>query len=434
MSDIAIKVEGLGKRYRIGANQQAYKTLREKLTQTAATPFRAFQSLAGRNGHRSANGHKSKAEMIWALKDVSFEIKRGEVVGIIGRNGAGKSTLLKILSRITDPTEGYADITGRIASLLEVGTGFQPELTGRENIYLNGSILGMKHAEIRRKFDEIVAFAEVEKFIDTPVKHYSSGMYVRLAFGVAAHLDPEIMLVDEVLAVGDVDFQKKCVNSMQSVSDSGRTVLLVSHNLALIESLCQRAVLLDQGEVSSAGPTAEVIAEYLSRSQFCESENLTDHPRNEARSSAWFSRIQILNRQGESSREFRAGEEMAVKLGVAVQSPILQPWIGIRLRTPADQLICHIANREAGYQLPPISSASEIECQISSLNLLPGRYIVDLVLADMLNRDYDKISGAAYFDVRESDVLQSGMPMNQAYGLVFFPSKWKLVDVSERLG
>jgi len=171
MSDIAIKAEGLGKRYRIGANQQAYKTLKDKLTQTAATPFRALQTRAGRNGHSSSNGHKSKAE-IWALKDVSFEIKRGEVVGIIGRNGAGKSTLLKILSRITEPTEGYADITGRIASLLEVGTGFQPELTGRENVYLNGSILGMKHAEIRRKFDEIVSFAEVEKFIDTPVKHY----------------------------------------------------------------------------------------------------------------------------------------------------------------------------------------------------------------------------------------------------------------------
>src|SRR6266404_945737 len=229
MSDIAIKVEGLSKRYRIGANQQSYKTLKEKLTQTVATPFRALQSLAGRNGHGSANGHKSKAE-IWALKDVSFEIKRGEVVGIIGRNGAGKSTLLKILSRITEPTEGYADITGRIASLLEVGTGFQPELTGRENIYLNGSILGMKRAEIRRRFDEIVAFAEVEKFIDTPVKHYSSGMYVRLAF-----------------AVGDIAFQKKCLGKMGDVAQEGRTVLFVSHNMSAIQNLCGRCFLLDEG-------------------------------------------------------------------------------------------------------------------------------------------------------------------------------------------
>ena len=439
MSDIAIKVEGLGKRYRIGANQQAYKTLKEKLNETAATPFRALRSLGGRNGHssvghangHSANGHSngraSKAPTIWAVKDVSFEINRGEVVGIIGRNGAGKSTLLKILSRITDPTEGYADIHGRIASLLEVGTGFQPELSGRENIYLNGSILGMKHAEIRRKFDEIVAFAEVEKFIDTPVKHYSSGMYVRLAFAVAAHLEPEILLVDEVLAVGDVDFQKKCLGSMQSVADSGRTVLLVSHNMALIESLCKRAILLDQGRVSSSGPTTEVIADYLSKAKLCESEELTNHPRKQARSTAWFSSIQILNRAGESSRDFRAGDELTVKLGIEAGQPILQPWIGIRLRTPTDQLICHIANREAGYQLPALSGSSEIQCQLSGLNLLPGRYIVDLVLADMLNREYDNVSGAAYFDVRESDVFQSGMPMGQAYGLVFFPSEWKLV-------
>jgi lipopolysaccharide transport system ATP-binding protein len=434
MSDIAIKVEGLSKRYRIGAQQLGYKTLKEKLTQTAATPFRALKSLAGRNGHNSSNRHKSKAEMIWALKDVSFEIKRGEVVGVIGRNGAGKSTLLKILSRITEPTEGYADITGRIASLLEVGTGFQPELTGRENIFLNGSILGMKRAEIIKRFDEIVAFAEVEKFIDTPVKHYSSGMYVRLAFGVAAHLDPEILLVDEVLAVGDVDFQKKCVGSMQSVADSGRTVLLVSHNVALIESLCHRVILLEEGQISSNGPTAEVISDYLSKFQLGASEDLTDHPRKGSKSTAWFSSIQILDNQGQSCREFRAGDELAIKLRVAVESPILQPWIGIRFRTPTDQLICHIANREAGYQLPAISSASEIQCQVSSLNLLPGRYIVDLVLADMLNRHYDQISGAAYFDVREADVWQSGMPMNQAYGLVFFPSQWKLVEMSKHDG
>src|SRR6266478_636505 len=235
MSDIAIKVEGLSKRYRIGANQQSYRTLKEKLTQTAATPFRALQSLAGRNGHSSSNGYESKAE-IWALKDVSFEIKRGEVVGIIGRNGAGKSTLLKILSRITEPTEGRVVLGGRVASLLEVGTGFHPELTGRENIFLNGAILGMTRREIARKFDEIVAFAEVEKFLDTPVKRYSSGMYVRLAFAVAAHLEPEILIVDEVLAVGDVRFQKKCLGKMQDVSkNQGRTVLFVSHNMDAIQ-------------------------------------------------------------------------------------------------------------------------------------------------------------------------------------------------------
>ena len=265
MSDVAIKVEGLGKRYCIGANQQAYKTLKEKLSHAAATPFRALRSLVGGNGNNSSNGQQSKARTIWALKDVSFEIKRGEVVGIIGRNGAGKSTLLKILSRITEPTEGYADITGRIASLLEVGTGFQPELTGRENIFLNGSILGMKHVEIKKKFDEIVAFAEVEKFIDTPVKHYSSGMYVRLAFGVAAHLDPEILLVDEVLAVGDAAFQKKCLGKMGDVAKQGRTILFVSHNMNALESICSSAFLLSEGRVVDEGKASRVVRSYLGK-------------------------------------------------------------------------------------------------------------------------------------------------------------------------
>src|SRR5947199_2888083 len=233
MFETAIKVEGLGKRYRIGANQQAYKTLKEKLNATAAAPFRAARHLltGNGNGHSQSAIRNLKSETIWALKDVSFEIKRGEVVGIVGRNGAGKSTLLKILSRITEPTEGCADIYGRVGSLLEVGTGFHPELTGRENIYLNGTILGMKRIEIERKFDEIVAFAEIEKFIDTPVKHYSSGMYVRLAFAVAAHLEPEILVVDEVLAVGDVDFQEKCLGRMGEVAHRGTTVLFVSHNM-----------------------------------------------------------------------------------------------------------------------------------------------------------------------------------------------------------
>src|SRR6266446_1905229 len=229
MNDTAIKVEGLSKRYRIGAQQQAYRTLREKLNSTALAPFKGAKSILNRNdnGNSKSAVRKSKSETFWALKDVSFEVKQGEVVGIIGRNGAGKSTLLKVLSRITEPTEGYADIHGRVGSLLEVGTGFQPELTGRENIFLNGSILGMKHAEIKKKFDEMVTFAEIEKFIDTPVKHYSSGMYVRLAFAVAAHLDPEILLVDEVLAVGDAAFRKKCLGKMDDVARQGRTVLFV---------------------------------------------------------------------------------------------------------------------------------------------------------------------------------------------------------------
>jgi lipopolysaccharide transport system ATP-binding protein len=251
MCETSIRVEGLGKRYRIGALQQRHDTLRDALAGTVRGLARRGTAAGGSD------------ESIWALKDVSFELKRGEVVGIIGRNGAGKSTLLKILSRITRPTEGYAEVAGRVGSLLEVGTGFHPELTGRENIYLNGAILGMRKTEIERKFDEIVAFAEVESFLDTPVKHYSSGMYVRLAFAVAAHLEPEILLVDEVLAVGDVAFQKKCLGKMGEVTGEGRTVLFVSHNMVSVQSLCRRAFWLDRGAVAQVGPVPAVIGSYL---------------------------------------------------------------------------------------------------------------------------------------------------------------------------
>ena len=259
MTDIAIRVEGLSKRFRIGT-QNRNRTFREMLNDAALTPFRAARSLASGNGQKKGQS----AETIWALSDISFAVKPGEVVGIIGRNGAGKSTLLKILSRITEPTNGYADIHGRIGSLLEVGTGFHPELTGRENIYLNGSILGMKRAEIGQKFDGIIAFAEIERFIDTAVKHYSSGMYLRLAFAVAAHLEPEILIVDEVLAVGDASFQRKCLDKMQEVGKVGRTVLFVSHSMPAITRLCPRTILLDGGRVISDGPSSQVVGAYLS--------------------------------------------------------------------------------------------------------------------------------------------------------------------------
>jgi lipopolysaccharide transport system ATP-binding protein len=247
-----IKAERISKQYRIGAREAGYSTVREALI----TTLHASAKLLRRNG-------RSENETIWALRDVSFEVNPGEVVGIIGRNGAGKSTLLKILSRITEPSNGRAEIYGRVGSLLEVGTGFHPELTGRENIYLNGAILGMSKAEIERKFDEIVNFAELEKFIDTPVKRYSSGMYLRLAFAVAAHLEPEILIVDEVLAVGDAAFQQKCLSKMQDVSSRGRTVLFVSHNMGAISRLCQRCILLDQGRVLEIGPTSKVVQTYM---------------------------------------------------------------------------------------------------------------------------------------------------------------------------
>ncbi len=276
MSDIAIKVEGLSKQYRIG-ERESYKALRDVITDAASAPFRRLRS-AFRNGngstaaadsslithHSSLITHDSSLKnSFWALDDVSFEVKRGEVVGIIGRNGAGKSTLLKILSRITKPTRGHATIHGRVGSLLEVGTGFHPELTGRENIYLNAAVLGMRKAEVAKKFDEIVAFAEVDRFIDTPVKRYSSGMYVRLAFAVAAHLEPEIFVIDEVLAVGDATFQKKCLGKLGDVAKAGRTVVFVSHDMTAVQNLCSRVVRLDKGRAVSVGPTMQEIESYV---------------------------------------------------------------------------------------------------------------------------------------------------------------------------
>lgn len=262
-SDTIIRVDRLSKQYRLG-KRRPYKTMRESLVGAVTSPFRR---LAG-NG----NGTDGGPDSFWALKDVSFEVKQGDVVGIIGRNGAGKSTLLKVLSRITEPTDGEVELFGRVGSLLEVGTGFHPELTGRENIYLNGAILGMRRSEITDKFDEIVAFAETEKFLDTPVKHYSSGMYTRLAFAVAAHLEPEILIVDEVLAVGDAAFQKKCLGKMKDVAGQGRTVIFVSHQMNAVRALCNQCVMLCQGEVERTGPSAEVVDYYMADAPGASSE------------------------------------------------------------------------------------------------------------------------------------------------------------------
>jgi lipopolysaccharide transport system ATP-binding protein len=253
VSDIAIRINGLGKQFRIGARDQEHDTIRDRLAAAAMSPFRRLKSAG-----------LSRSALIWALRDISHEIRRGEVVGIIGGNGAGKSTLLKILSRITEPTVGEAEIHGRVGSLLEVGTGFHPDLTGRENIYLNGAILGMRQADIARKFDDIVDFAEIGQFIDTPVRHYSSGMYIRLGFAVAAQMDPEILIVDEVLAVGDVHFQRKCLGTLDDVARGGRTVLFVSHNMAAIQRLCTSAIVLDHGRLTHAGEVRATVAAYLS--------------------------------------------------------------------------------------------------------------------------------------------------------------------------
>jgi lipopolysaccharide transport system ATP-binding protein len=309
-NNIVIRAEGLSKLYHIGRKQEKYKTLRDTLTNAFVSPFRR----AGKLLKGQTTGAAELDETIWALKDISFEIKKGEVVGIIGRNGAGKSTLLKILSRITEPTKGFAEIYGRVGSLLEVGTGFHSELTGRENIYLNGAILGMKRAEIDRKFDEIVAFAEVEKFIDTPVKHYSSGMYLRLAFAVAAHLEPEILLVDEVLAVGDVAFQKKCMGKMEDVAKEGRTILFVSHNMAAIGNLCTSGIYIDEGQLVVYGETKEVIERYLANISKISNTELSDRKDRRGIGEIKVVNIELLNHDGKIVQSPISGQELIIRL------------------------------------------------------------------------------------------------------------------------
>ena len=297
-----IKVENLGKKYIIGGKKEYYSTFRESLINAARTPFRAIK----RRGKENGNNH------FWALKDLNFEVMPGEVVGIIGRNGAGKSTLLKILSRITDPTEGRVELYGRVGSLLEVGTGFHPELTGRENIFLNGAILGMRREEIAKKFDEIVDFAEIEEFLDTPVKRYSSGMYMRLAFAVAANLEPEVLVVDEVLAVGDSNFQKKCLGKMEDVANQGRTVLFVSHNMGAILSLCNKAILLKSGNISLQGSPSVVVAKYLQEGN--EKENKSLYLINSGDEYAQLKSIEIIDMNQSKTSTLVTGKPFGLKI------------------------------------------------------------------------------------------------------------------------
>jgi len=298
-----IRVENLSKQYTIGAAAERYSTFRESLVKTVKAPFNAL-----RNGHRNGN------EQFWALKDINFEVTPGEVVGIIGRNGAGKSTLLKILSRITEPTTGKVDLYGRVGSLLEVGTGFHPELTGRENIYLNGAILGMKHDEISKKFDEIVDFAEIEEFLDTPVKRYSSGMYMRLAFGVAAHLEPEVLMVDEVLAVGDAQFQKKCLKKMKDVGEHGRTVLFVSHDMQAMSRLCGRVIWLSSGNVMEDGATETVIGSYLLEQATRGAERTWDADSAPGSETARLRCVRVRNRSGETVSTVNITDPVAIEM------------------------------------------------------------------------------------------------------------------------
>jgi len=382
-----IRVEGLAKRYRIGAREDSDRTLRETVADAFKAPFR---------GPRA--GARPGGETIWALRDVGFEVQPGEVVGLIGRNGAGKSTLLKILARITEPTKGRVDLFGRVGSLLEVGTGFHPELTGRENVYLNGAILGMTKAEIRRKFDEIVAFAEIGKFVDTPVKRYSSGMYVRLAFAVAAHLEPEILIVDEVLAVGDAQFQKKCLGKMGEVARGGRTILFVSHNMGAVDQLCDRAVHIAAGRVEEIGPVRQVVTNYLSGLFRGKDEDL-DRLRF-ARSDAGvkFMRVELLSGDG-ATLAFGQPVEYLLTVRSEVEADGLS--IGSSIFNGAGNCVGSLITKETfsvarGGQLT-------LRLRISNANLAPGSYYAGLSVGrgghGAPRQDLDALIGKPAFQV-----------------------------------
>ncbi|HZD55088.1 MAG TPA: ABC transporter ATP-binding protein [Anaerolineales bacterium] len=419
MNDVAIQVEGLSKRYRIGIYQQTHDRLTAQLTDFLTAPVRR----AGKILRGEPTGASGLEGDIWALKDVSFQIKQGEVVGIIGRNGAGKSTVLKILSRITEPTKGFADIYGRVGSLLEVGTGFHPELTGRENIYLNGALLGMKRGEIERKFDEIVAFSEIERFLDTPVKHYSSGMYVRLAFSVAAHLEPEILLVDEVLAVGDIAFQKKCLGKMDDVAKRGRTVLFVSHNMGVVQSLCDRGILFDIGTVRSDGPISEVVDDYLQSLDQLNSEPLTKRDDRQGRGLVRLIGLEILNGAGEPTTTLVTGNP--ARFEFSVTNLIGGISCVFTVFNQYGQRIAAFKSDAPGPQdIYDSSIGLKFICEIDELMLLAGRYRINVLIRGG-GEWQDYVESAASFDVQPGNLRGRFMKPFREIS-VAMPHRWSL--------
>jgi lipopolysaccharide transport system ATP-binding protein len=420
MSSIAVKVENLSKRYLLGAVQERHDTFREQLVAGA-------RSLFHRNGRRAAAPEDNS---FWALNDVSFEVREGEVVGIIGRNGAGKSTLLKILSRITEPTAGRAIIRGRVGSLLEVGTGFHQELTGRENIYLNGAILGMKKSEIDRKFDEIVDFSGVEKFIDTPVKRYSSGMYVRLAFAVAAYLEPDVLIIDEVLAVGDAGFQSKCLGRMGQVAREGRTVLFVSHNMAAVENLCSKVLLLQNGKTEFLGRTREAIDYYLRNSSGSEvsRSNVVSLVKASGRPDMCRPLLTRLELFTDDEKSVDGGVKMGGRLKAYIYFNLEEATSRVDAALAFDNL--YGQRIFTAHSLFEPNRSHEVRvgeqvfiCDIPNLNLVPGEYKVKVAL-DIDNVDADLVEDAARLTVVESDYYGTGkVPWN---GVLVLKHNWYL--------
>lgn len=428
MSNVAIRVESLGKMYRIGGKQEKYSTLRDTLVDLAAAPFRKVHGLLR---GESASGLQ---EEIWALKDVSFDVKHGEVVGIIGRNGAGKSTLLKILSRITEPTTGSADVYGRVGALLEVGTGFHPELTGRENVYLNGAILGMTRRDIDCKFDEIVDFAGVEKFIDTPVKHYSSGMGLRLGFAVAAHLEPEILVVDEVLAVGDAQFQKKCLNKMSDVAGEGRTVLFVSHNMGAVQSLCPRCIWLNDGSIVEAGETSKVVSNYLSSAIVGSAdqlyENVKTAPGNDR---IRVRRMRVIPAEGDPAEP------------ITMVTPLLLEFEYWNLKPTYLNLSLHVLTAEGvmAFNTAPVHDVRWLEnsypvglfrsvCHIPGYLLNSGTYKVSALFVEDQARVIFRLDDSLVFDVAEAPEVRGGISWFGRWPGILHPRlHWETIQMEQ---
>ena len=415
----AVSLQGIGKLYQLAHQSARHATFRDALTALALSPLRRFQQLRGTD---------ASMEDFWALRDVSFDVQAGQVVGIVGRNGAGKSTLLKILSRIVEPTEGQAVMRGRVASLLEVGTGFHPELSGRENIYLNGSILGMKSREIAAKFDAIVAFAEIDKFLDTAVKRYSSGMYVRLAFAVAAHLDPEILIVDEVLAVGDAEFQKRCLGKMKEISSGGgRTVLFVSHNMAAVRGLCSRGVLLAGGRVQMLDTAAAVVDHYLAPGLGIDSGTLTFERPRSAR--VWMRSASVLV-DGELSAYMPMGASLRLSIAFEAETPLQHPRFGYVLQTAGGDRILNSNNRfqpSPAFDEPVLRGC--IDCDLGVPPLMPGRYTFSLWLGDM-GTDHHVELEALSFTVTERDLWGQGQ-LPPPVSLLWWPTTYRLEPASQ---
>jgi lipopolysaccharide transport system ATP-binding protein len=419
MADIAIHVEDLRKAYRLGTCEDAPDTLVQAAIATLTAPIRNLRHLRRLNTYDTDRESK---DILWALSGVSFDVRRGEFVGIIGRNGAGKSTLLKILSRITEPTEGRVTIRGRVSSLLEVGTGFHPELSGRENIYMNGTILGMRNKEIRAKFQEIVEFSGVERFLDTPVKRYSSGMKVRLAFSVAAHLEPEVLIIDEVLAVGDAEFQKKCMGKMQDVAGHGRTVLFVSHNMGAIQALCQRAICLQSGQVVDDGSPPSVISRYLRGMMEVVDGFSPDNPERRHSGPLTISSARILDHDGHPSTTMTAGRPMSIEVDYLRSSPVASHLIRAAVYDQNGIKMFQLNPRLLGCN-PALNDAGSFRCTLPNVPLPLGRYRIALqAVAD--EEESDWIPNALYFTVDNSVFFPSVHSASPSTGCVMVEQQW----------